>query len=140
MNEKDVRNNLGYCGKACALYADAWFCKGCKSNDPTLARHMQKTGCYQQHCCKEKGIAGCWDCDDAPCDKDVFALDEPAVYRAAIRCAKYGGPMELAGKIFLNQIHGICYPLAYFGCEDEQEARRLLDTYEEEVTEKVNNN
>ena len=48
--------------------------------------------------------------------------------------------MELAGKIFLNQIHGICYPLAYFGCEDEQEARRLLDTYEEEVTEKVNNN
>ena len=85
-------------------------------------------------------IAGCWDCDDAPCDKDVFALDEPAVYRAAIRCAKYGGPMELAGKIFLNQIHGICYPLAYFGCEDEQEARRLLDTYEEEVTEKVNNN
>jgi len=48
--------------------------------------------------------------------------------------------MELAGKIFLNQIYGICYPLAYFGCEDEQEARRLLDTYEEEVTEKVNNN
>lgn len=132
MNEKDVRNNLGYCGKACALCINAWFCKGCKSNDPVLARHMQKEGCFQQYCCKQKGIEGCWDCDDAPCDKDVFAKDEAAIYRVGIRCAKYGGPEELAGKVFLNQVHGICYPLAYFSCENEETAKQMLDTYEDE--------
>lgn len=57
----------------------------------------------------KKGLAGCWECDDAPCDMDVFSMDNNIRYRAFVRFAKYEGVEELGKCVFQNMIHGIRY-------------------------------
>ena len=65
-----------------------------------VAKHLTREGCYQYHCSKQKGLAGCWECDDAPCDMDVFSKDNNIRYRAFVRFAKYEGVEELGSAFF----------------------------------------
>lgn len=109
MNEKDVIENVGRCGKICTFCKDAAFCRGCGSTSAECAKHLTREGCYQYHCSKQKGLAGCWECDDAPCDMDVFSKDNNIRYRAFVRFAKYEGVEELGKCVFQNMIHGIRY-------------------------------
>lgn len=109
MNEKDIIESIGYCGRICALCKDAKYCEGCKSKHATKSRHENSEGCYQYQCCHKKGIQGCWECDDAPCDKDMFSTERNLRYRAFIRFAKYEGVEELGKCVFVNQVSGIKY-------------------------------
>lgn len=127
MNETDIKNSLGCCGKVCKLCKDAVFCKGCQSNDPACALHRKREGCHQYYCCQKKGIKGCWECDEAPCDLGVFAGSEKHMLRVTVRLAKYDGEDTLASCIFKNQMKGIFYPWNYAYCKSEEEVEKLLE-------------
>lgn len=127
MNEKDVTESIGYCGLVCALCHNAKFCSGCKSNNP-VCKHRSAEGCYQYQCCREKGINGCWECDDAPCDKDMFSCEHNIRNRAFIRFAKYEGVEELGKCVFTNQMRGIIYGYGkdYDHFDNENDVVKLL--------------
>lgn len=128
MNEKDVIASVGRCGLICALCHEATFCGGCKSKNPNCAKHAKKEGCYQYRCSKRKGLEGCWECDEAPCEYDMFSQEHSIRNRAFVRFAKYEGVEELGKCVFRNSIYGIRYGLGkdYDQFETEEEVVRLL--------------
>lgn len=131
MNEKDVIENIGRCGKICTFCRDSAFCRGCTSNNAACARHGKRDGCFQYRCSSKKGIQGCWECDDAPCEMDVFSKENNIRNRAFIRFAKYEGVEELGKCVFHNMIHGILYGEGkdYDRFETEEEVVRLLTSH-----------
>lgn len=131
MNEKDVIENIGRCGKICTFCKDSAFCRGCTSNNAACARHGKREGCFQYRCSKQKGIQGCWECDDAPCEMDVFSKENNIRNRAFIRFAKYEGVEELGKCVFHNMIHGILYGEGkdYDHFKTEEEVVRLLTSH-----------
>lgn len=128
MNGQDVVNSIGYCGMACVLCDKANYCRGCKSMDPACSMHKSRLGCYQYRCARSKGLDGCWDCDESPCDEGVFAQGTSIAHRtrAFARFAKYEGVEELGNCLFQNQIHGICCSKDYDHLESESEVATLL--------------
>lgn len=129
MNEIDVMNNLGSCGKTCKLCSKADECDGCREKKARHARKNSLEGCYPYFCCRRKGIDGCWQCAEGPCDKDVFAASEKGsmMLRAFVMCAKEEGTLALGTYVFQNQIHGISFASKrYMDCQDEEEVLSLL--------------
>ncbi len=53
---------LAYCGLACCVCSENKLCAGCR-NDGC----KNKEWCKHFNCCKEKGLNGCWECDEFPC-------------------------------------------------------------------------
>lgn len=52
---------LAYCGLACCLCSDT-SCAGCRGGGCS-----GKEWCKNFRCCREKGLSGCWECDQFPC-------------------------------------------------------------------------
>jgi hypothetical protein len=64
----DDKDKVAYCGFVCFVCAGQCACKESDENgDPN---------CHQRDCCREKGIEGCWDCDEFPCNLGAFANDD----------------------------------------------------------------
>lgn len=128
MNEKDVINSIGRCGRVCAFCHEAAYCDGCKSKEAACSRHNDRDGCYQYQCSLKKRIEGCWECDEAPCDEDVFSSENNIRYRAFVRFAKYEGVEELGKCVFMNQIRGIPYSgnKGYDKFNSEEDVVRVL--------------
>jgi len=53
---------LAYCGLACCVCGENETCAGCRN-----AGCKNKEWCKHFNCCKEKGLNGCWECDEFPC-------------------------------------------------------------------------
>ena len=53
---------LAYCGLACCVCDKNETCAGCRNAGCT-----NKEWCKHFSCCKEKGLNGCWECDEFPC-------------------------------------------------------------------------
>jgi len=53
---------LAYCGLACCACGENETCVGCRN-----AGCKNKEWCKHFNCCKEKGLNGCWECDEFPC-------------------------------------------------------------------------
>lgn len=102
MNE----NSVAYCGLICSFCYPDGKCS-CKSNNH-CGKRLSTEGCYQYNCCISKGINGCWECDGAPCDKDMIATDKIKM-RAFIRCIKEDGMQKFIGYLEKNQNNGIVY-------------------------------
>lgn len=130
MNEKDVVNNLGYCGKVCLFCEKAVFCEGCRARKPLQARWNSRDGCYHYGCCRKKGINGCWECEDAPCEHDEYATSHDPMMRAFAVYAKEHGVDALGKAVFINQIRGILYGegKAYDHLEHEEDVIEVLQT------------
>ena len=128
MNEIDVSNNIGCCGKICKLCSKADDCDGCREKKARNARKNSPEGCYPYFCCRRKGIEGCWECSEGPCDKDVFASKQGITLRAFVMCAKEEGTLALGTYVFQNDIHGIRYEAkhTYMACSDEEAVLKLL--------------
>ena len=62
----ELRETVAYCGLICGL------CKGAGKCDCRTAPKPEEAGCYQRNCCVDKGISGCWECGDFPCDNGYF--------------------------------------------------------------------
>lgn len=104
-----IADSIGYCGLVCKFCHEANKCEGCKSKINCCGRHLSENGCYQHNCCVEKGIKGCWECDIAPCDKDMYSNQHDIRNRAFVKCAKLDGIEKLAEYVLRNQENGIIY-------------------------------
>ena len=109
MDAKELSDHIGYCGLVCLLCHEAGKCGGCKSQKNTCARYLSQQGCYQYTCCTSRGLAGCWECDEAPCDKDMFSEHHDIRNRTFIKVAKEEGIVKLAQYVLTNQHNGILY-------------------------------
>jgi hypothetical protein len=67
MTKEGSSAGAAYCGLVCAVCAHARAgCRGCREGGGDEV-------CHQRRCCVERGLAGCWECEDFPCDKGYFA-------------------------------------------------------------------
>ena len=73
MAERDVVASTAACGLVCALCPGAapgkGDCPGCRNGggDPD---------CPLRKCASERGLDGCWQCDEFPCGKGMFGNEE----------------------------------------------------------------
>ena len=54
---------VAYCGLVCAFCSKNVNCAGCR-NDGCETREW----CKNLQCCVGKGLEGCWECDEYPCN------------------------------------------------------------------------
>jgi hypothetical protein len=109
MTIKEVSENIGYCGLVCSFCHLAESCDGCKSSNNCCSKHLSQYGCYQYNCCISKNLNGCWECDDFPCENDMFSENHDIRIRAFVRFAKEEGIEKLAEYVINNQENGILY-------------------------------
>lgn len=97
----DREKGVAYCGLACCVCSENATCAGCR-NDGC----MDKEWCKSFKCCKEKGLNGCWECTEFPCDNKM--LDKLRVRTFAKFIAKYDEE-KLMDILEKNELKGITY-------------------------------
>lgn len=102
MNE----SSIAYCGLVCSFCCPDGKCS-CKS-DNNCGKRLSPEGCYQYNCCISKGINGCWECSDSPCDKDMLASDKIKM-RAFVRRIKEDGIQKFISCLEQNEKDEIVY-------------------------------
>lgn len=124
----EIEKSIGYCGLICKLCHLAHTCSGCKSDENCCAKHLSSEGCYQYNCCTQKGLNGCWECEDFCCGKDMFSDSHDIKIRAFVRCAKEEGTNKLVEYVIRNQHKGINHGFQkdYDGLENEKAVLKLL--------------
>lgn len=106
---RDISDSISYCGLVCKLCHLAGNCEGCRSENNCCGSRKTAEGCYQYNCCTEKGIDGCWQCDNAPCDKGMFSDCHDIRLRAFIKYIKEKSRDKLAERLYFNMQNGIYY-------------------------------
>ena len=91
MNRDRIIKSIAYCGLICELCHQANECDGCKSEKNNCGKHLSEAGCFQRMCCIKKNINGCWECDNFPCDKDMYSNNHDPKVKAFARCIKEDG-------------------------------------------------
>jgi hypothetical protein len=107
MDKQEIIESIGYCGLICKLCLHADECGGCKSTSNTCAKHISEAGCYQLDCCVKKSINGCWECEEFPCDKDMYSPVNDAKVKAFARCIKDDGAEKFIEYVLVNQKRGL---------------------------------
>ncbi len=90
---------LAMCGLACALCSDS-ACVGCHNQG------CEKTDCDVMQCVRERGLDGCYACEDFPCDKGML---KGVRIRAFNRYARGRGKTALLERLEANAAAGIVY-------------------------------
>lgn len=111
MDRKEIVESIACCGLVCAFCHLSKECDGCKYTASRCASHSQHWGgCFQRNCCADKRISGCWECDDFPCDREMFDTATHGVkMRAHVRCIKEDGADKFIEYIMNNEKNGIKY-------------------------------
>jgi hypothetical protein len=99
--EGDVKlrelGDVGYCGLVCVVCSHVSDgCQGCRSGGGDEE-------CHQRVCCTGRGLQGCWQCGEFPCDKGYFA--EPAwqgLCRGFTQVIRDQGPEALVRLVMLK--------------------------------------
>ena len=117
---------IAYCGLACAICGQNETCVGCRNEGC-----KDKDWCKNFKCCKEKGLNGCWECNDFPCSGGM--LDKARIRAFASFIKKYGED-EFLECLEKNEKNGIVYhyPASIFGDYDKYET-------EEEIMDMIKN-
>lgn len=117
-----IAESISYCGLICNLCHLADQCDGCHSQNNCCGCKTSPVGCYQYNCCKEKEIEGCWQCEEALCDKGMFGAGHDLRLRVFIEYIREHGKEMLAEKIYFNMQKGIFYGHGkdYDNLSDEQ--------------------
>lgn len=98
--------SIAYCGLICDFCYPNGGCS-CKS-DNHCGKRLSPEGCYQYNCCTDRGLNGCWECNDAPCGIDMLAKDKIKI-RAFVRCIKEDGIDEFIKYLNRNKENGVVY-------------------------------
>ena len=103
----DLTQMVGRCGLVCSLCdaVEKYQCVGCRKGGGPDA------DCFQLLCTLEKGIDGCWDCVEFPCDKGMFAATNSiaGICVAFVLCIKKNGIQAHLDHIKKNVGHSIFY-------------------------------
>ncbi len=120
----DRSKGIAYCGLACCACSENSTCAGCRNDGCS-----DKTWCRPFNCCPSKGLAGCWECGDFPCDDPLFSKVKVVAF--AKLAASYGVE-RLMDSLEENEQQGLSYHFAkqlvgdYDFCSTEAEIVKLL--------------
>lgn len=113
---------LACCGLACCLCSENGDCPGCQMDGCRGAG-----SCRNLLCCGEKGLHGCWECEDFPCDAPML---QKVRVRAFGRFAQKYGVETLLDCLEANEKAGIVYHrqglVGDYDLDTEQEIFQLL--------------
>jgi len=97
----EKQKGIAYCGLACAVCSENTDCAGCRNEGCN-----NKEWCKNFRCCKEKGLNGCWECDEFPCAGSM--LDKIRIRAFAGFIKEYGTDCLLQC-LEKNEKNGIIY-------------------------------
>ena len=127
MEHNQLLHTVAYCGLVCGLCGLGKSCS-CKGSNH-CGKRLSPNGCHQYNCCAEKGINGCWECQDAPCGRDMLAPEKIKLL-AFVRCIKEDGIEKFTSYLAVNQARGIVYHrtgiLGDYDLQTEEEVLALL--------------
>lgn len=121
----DIDKDLGLCGLACTLCSQV-DCLGCK-----LRGCKEGCDCTVYMCVTEKGLDGCYQCEEYPCDEKML---QGIRGKAFNRYAREFGKQALLNRLQVNFDNGISYHKAdglkgdYDCLETEDEIMQLIQT------------
>ena len=78
----NASRGLAYCGLACCVCGEGEDCAGCRNMGCASYDSCRSFGC-----CASTGRAGCWQCDEFPCDWTCWASCACGRLRAMRHCA-----------------------------------------------------
>jgi len=105
--KKDIIESIAYCGLICKLCHLSDTCGGCKSTTNSCGKYLSEEGCFQHNCCLKKGLNGCWECQEFPCDKDMYSTDHDPKIKAFARCIKEDGVDQFIQYVLDNKERGM---------------------------------
>ena len=96
----EYNKNIGSCGLACVLCSamQKGECEGCLET--------KASNCEIKKCCIDRTIQGCYECDEFPCEKDMFKNNRVCGF---IKCVKEMGVEGLVSNLLKNDKVGIRY-------------------------------
>lgn len=122
-------NGVAYCGLACALCHEETGCAGCRQTNGC----GREAVCLHKKCCIERGLNGCWECNDFPCNRDMHAPERDVRLKAFVRYIREHGVNRFLERLRANQAAGILYHRPgslmgdYDGLGSEEAVIRLLE-------------
>lgn len=119
---EEIKSSIAYCGLVCKLCnaGKSGECSGCKGKCDE---------CSIKECAKTRGVNGCWECKDFPCEEKAFKNKRN---KAFLQCAKDEGINSLATYLKKNYENGVQYHKAddsagdYDVLDSESEILKLL--------------
>lgn len=127
MDKRELILSIAYCSLVCRLCHLTDECDGCRAaGNRCPANSERERGCYHRNCCVNKGIDGCWECDDFPCKNQMFVGPTKGEIKGFCRCIKEDGARKFIEYILANQKKGIPYGRKGYGDKDENEVIRIL--------------
>lgn len=118
------QKGIAYCGLACCVCSENKTCLGCQAGGCDI-----HGWCKNYNCCRERGLVGCWECTQFPCEGGM--LDKIRVCTFA-RFAKEYGADELVRCLMKNKADGIVYHYDgqlvgdYDKCRNEEEIIEMI--------------
>ena len=111
---------IAYCGLVCALCSENSGCPGCRNEGC-----KDKDFCKNFRCCKEKGLNGCWECDEFPCTGSML---EKIRIRAFAGFIKEYGENCILDCLARNEEDGLIYhyPGQLIGDYDQPETEEKI--------------
>lgn len=106
MTVEQIARSVSYCGLLCVLCCPDGGCDCRVANG--CGKKASPEGCFQHDCCIAKGFAGCWECPDFSCGKDMFN-DDHLRLRTFVKCIREDGLDKFAGYILRNLENGVVY-------------------------------
>lgn len=95
---------FAYCGLACCICSENETCVGCRNEGC-----KDKQWCKNFNCCREKGIAGCWECSEFPCSGSM--LDKTRI-KVFARFIQENGEERFMDLLEKNEQAGLVYHYA----------------------------
>jgi len=106
MTAEQLAKSISYCGLLCGLCSLDGECNCRCSNQ--CGKKASAGGCFQYECCTKRGLAGCWECPDFSCGRDMFD-DSHLRLRTFVKCIKEDGIVAVSQYILRNLENGILY-------------------------------
>lgn len=97
----DRLKGIAFCGLACAVCSENGTCAGCRADGCT-----DREWCKNLSCCKRKGLSGCWECSDFPCNGTMLDTLRIRVFAAFV---KENGVEALLDCLEKNEKAGVKY-------------------------------
>ena len=127
--KKDIIESIAYCGLICKLCHLSDTCGGCKLTTNSCGKYLSEEGCFQYKCCLKKGLNGCWECQEFPCNKDMYSTDHDPKIKAFARCIKEDGVDQFIQYVLENIKRGLDVSIGKdYDNKTEKEVLSLLRT------------
>ena len=120
MEPAELAKTVAYCGLVCALCPPPRRCE-CRTRPKP-----EEANCHQRNCCIKKGLDGCWQCREFPCDHGYYAKGNMwrGLNIASVQCVKDNGKEGLVRLILAR--HGGQHYHGFYMHKTPEEVLRML--------------